>query len=425
MAHHRLTVIGGGFAGLTAAISAAESGAAVTLYEAHRTLGGRARTSDAPYRTNEGAHALYNRGPHWPWLKKRGLLPPLAPLRPLEATRLRFLHHGRLHRLPPLGLVTTLRRRRTAPVDQDFLSWASSRVGEPTARAAAHYVGVSTFHHDPGSLSAAFVQERLRRNTSLPPEAHYIAGGWVTLIDRMARYARELGVRIETEARVETLPEDTPVVVATQLDSARALLKDDRLRWSSARAVLLDLAVRTRRGDPFVVSGLDFPGWIERFTGPDPDLAPEGEQLIQGHVGIAPDEARAAGIARAERLLDAGFPNWRDRITWRRESLATGRTGAVDLPGTTWRDRPAIDRGHGVYLAGDQVAAPGVLSEVSFTSALEAVTLALSGGPRPHPDTPRSSTRRTDKAPAPSDARPTEQTPAPSETRSPDRTSAL
>ena len=49
----------------------------------------------------------------------------------------------------------------------------------------------------------------------------------------------------------------------------------------------------------------------------------------------------------------------------------------MDLPGTTWRDRPAVDRGYGVYLAGDQVAAPGVLSEVSFTSALEAVSLAL------------------------------------------------
>ncbi|CAM5327807.1 Phytoene dehydrogenase-like protein OS=Streptomyces albaduncus OX=68172 GN=FHS32_004002 PE=4 SV=1 [Streptomyces griseoloalbus] len=36
-----------------------------------------------------------------------------------------------------------------------------------------------------------------------------------------------------------------------------------------------------------------------------------------------------------------------------------------------------MDRGDGVYLAGDRVAAPGVLSEVSFTSALTAVSLAL------------------------------------------------
>ncbi|MFM9662885.1 hypothetical protein ACKI2B_46550, partial [Streptomyces scabiei] len=39
--------------------------------------------------------------------------------------------------------------------------------------------------------------------------------------------------------------------------------------------------------------------------------------------------------------------------------------------------RPAVERGDGVFLVGDQVASPGVLSEVSFTSALTAVSLAL------------------------------------------------
>ncbi|MFE7316140.1 FAD-dependent oxidoreductase [Streptomyces sp. NPDC057555] len=381
MPHRTLTVIGGGFAGLTAAISAAEAGATVTLHEAHRTLGGRARTADGPYRTNDGPHALYRRGPHWPWLRQRGLLKPLAPLPLRGAAGLRFLHRGALHRLPPLGLLR-LRAHRDAPVDQDFLTWARTRADETTVRAAANYVGVATFHHDPGALSAAFVQERLRRTTNLPPEAHYPAGGWGRLVDRMAAHARGLGVRIETGARVDALPEDTPVIVATHLDSARTLLGDDRLRWTGARTVLLDLAVRTRGGDPFALSGLDFSGWIERFTCQDPGLAPHGEQLLQGQIGIAPDETRADGEARAARLLDAGFPHWRDRTTWRRTSVATGRTGAVDLPGTSWRDRPAIDRGDGVYLAGDQVAAPGVLGEVSFTSALEAVSLALSTGLR-------------------------------------------
>jgi hypothetical protein len=54
-----------------------------------------------------------------------------------------------------------------------------------------------------------------------------------------------------------------------------------------------------------------------------------------------------------------------------------GRTGALDHPGFSWRDRPAVDRGGGVYLAGDAVAAPGLLSEVSVASALEASRLAL------------------------------------------------
>ncbi|MFG3308574.1 FAD-dependent oxidoreductase, partial [Streptomyces wuyuanensis] len=46
----RITVIGAGFAGLTAAIAAAESGARVTLHESHRTPGGRARTAEGPHR---------------------------------------------------------------------------------------------------------------------------------------------------------------------------------------------------------------------------------------------------------------------------------------------------------------------------------------------------------------------------------------
>ena len=54
-----------------------------------------------------------------------------------------------------------------------------------------------------------------------------------------------------------------------------------------------------------------------------------------------------------------------------------GRSGALDPPGQTWRDRPAVDRGGGVLLAGDWVAAPGLLSEVAWASAVEAGRLAL------------------------------------------------
>ncbi len=266
---------------------------------------------------------------------------------------------------------------RPAPVDADFLSWASEVAGEEGARAAAHYAAVALFHHDPGALSAAFVQERLRRATKLPPEAHYPVGGWARVIDRMAARARKLGVRIETRSRVDALPTDTPVIVATSLPAARRLLGDDSLTWPSGRTVLLDLAVRARRGDPFVLSDLDAAGWLERCTAPDRTLAPAGEQLIQGQVPIGPGESRADGLARAGELLDLGFPGWRERATWRRDAVADGRTGAVDLPGRSWRDRPGVDRGDGVYLAGDQVAAPGVLSEVSFNSAVTAVSLIL------------------------------------------------
>src|SRR5690242_2846119 len=244
---HRITVIGGGLAGLTAAITAAEAGAKVTVHEAHHTLGGRARTAEGPYRTNEGPHALYNGGPHWAWLKQRDLIGPLAALPPLEAARLRLRHRGVLRRTPPFAMLKLLRRRvGPAPVDADFLGWATGIAGEEGARAAAHYSAVALFHHDPGSLSAAFVQERLRRAMRLPPEAHCPRGGWANVIDRMAARAWNLGVRMETLARVDTLPVDRgPVVVATSLDSARRLLGDASLTWPSGRTTLVDLALRT------------------------------------------------------------------------------------------------------------------------------------------------------------------------------------
>ncbi|MYS05422.1 NAD(P)-binding protein [Streptomyces sp. SID6041] len=378
----RLTIVGGGFAGLTAAITAAEAGVRVTLHEAHRTPGGRARTSEGPHHTNEGPHALYAGGPHWTWLKQRGLLGPLAPLPASEVLRLRFHRGGSVLRTPPPAMIRqALRSAGKAPVDTDFRTWATGLAGERGAQAAAAYSGVALFHHDPGSLSARFVQERLHRAAALPPEAHYIRGGWGRLVERMVARAWELGARIETSARVDSLddlPRDQgPVIVATALPAAARLLGDPSLTWESGRTVLFDLAVRTRKGDPFVLSDLDAPGWIERFTAQDPTLAPAGQQLIQAQLPIGPGASKADGVAHAERLLDLGFPGWRERTVWRRESLSQGRTGAVDLPGTTWRDRPAIDRGDGVYLVGDQVAAPGVLSEVSFTSAVEAVSLAL------------------------------------------------
>ncbi len=57
----RIIVIGGGWAGLTAAATAATAGAEVVLLEARSELGGRARTeTNNGFLFNQGAHALLN-----------------------------------------------------------------------------------------------------------------------------------------------------------------------------------------------------------------------------------------------------------------------------------------------------------------------------------------------------------------------------
>jgi glycine/D-amino acid oxidase-like deaminating enzyme len=372
----QITIIGGGLAGLTAAITAAEAGASVQLHEAHEALGGRARSSEGDYKTNLGPHVLYNDGQFWAWLRDRKLLPPTARA-PLSGIRVRW--QGEIRRMPPLtSIPTVLRLRgREAPVDRAFDEWVRDHSDEQTADMLSAAAGVYTFHHDPGELSAAFVWSRaVRTLLSPPPAARYVIGGWRALVDTLEARARELGVAIETGQRVDALP-SAPAIVATELVDAAHLLDDDALRWPSGRTVCLDLGVTDQRGDPFIVSDLDEAGWVERFTAPDRSLAPPGEQLVQAQMPIRPDESADAAALRLEALLDRSLESWRDRVTWRRRQVMQGRTGALDLPGSTWRDRPAIDRGDGVFLAGDMTAAPGLLSEVAWASGVDAANGAL------------------------------------------------
>lgn len=210
------------------------------------------------------------------------------------------------------------------------------------------------------------------------PAVRWPIGGWQAVVDRLAAHARELGVRIELGSRL-TAPPDTPTIVATELAAARALLGDPSLTWESGHYAMLDLAVRDDRRDAFLVFDLDEGGFHESYSMQDPSTAPAGETLFQIGMPIGTDgpAARTGAARRLDALADAAVPGRRDRTTWSRTATARGRTGALDLPGRTWRDRPAIDRGDGVFLAGDMVAAPGMRGEISMNSALRAAAGAL------------------------------------------------
>jgi len=86
---------------------------------------------------------------------------------------------------------------------------------------------------------------------------------------------------------------------------------------------------------------------------------------------------RAGRKGDAERrvlhLLDQSWPGWRARVRWQRGSVSVHCTGAVDLPGTTWRDRPDIGRGKQLKIATDQSATLGLLAETGIAAAQLAV----------------------------------------------------
>ena len=387
-----LEIVGAGLTGLIASITAAEGGARVVVRERASEPGGRARTGSPPYRTNLGPHALYKDGPLWRWLAERDLLPPTRPAQPHSV---RFHHRGRGRRMPPRAfLAAAWLAGREAPEDVDYRTWVASH-GVRDLDACCNTAGFYTFAADPGRLSARFVNERQKRLVRPPSPARFVAdGGWSALVARLAAHADGLGVEIRFGERVSALPPG-PVIVATELRHATELLGEP-LEAPRARAALLDVALTARRGDPSAVVDLDGAAFVERYTAFDRGLAPEGESLLQAHAGLHDGEDIAGGVERIERVLDACFEDWRARETWRAQRSSDGRSGAVELPGSSWRDRPAIDRGGGVFLAGDAVAAPGLLAEVGLASAVEAARAAilhLDAGPAPAAPEPRRAAR--------------------------------
>lgn len=93
----RISVTGGGMAGLVAAVTAAREGAPVTLYEAHGMTGGRARSSHGEFVADLGGHAVYNDGDMYKWLTDNDLLPPTTRG---KSRYIQFRHRGVVRRTP-------------------------------------------------------------------------------------------------------------------------------------------------------------------------------------------------------------------------------------------------------------------------------------------------------------------------------------
>jgi phytoene dehydrogenase-like protein len=364
-----MTVVGAGLTGLTAAIEAAERGWRVTIAEAHSRPGGRARSLAAPFKSNTGPHAIYIDGPWWAWLERHGLTPPIVQA-PRYASLVRAA--GQLGPWPAELSEAIAVLPAEAPAGESLRAWLLRHVDAKTAEAIVGVVFIPTFDHDPGRLSAAFARQRLSR--ALAGGARYVVGGWSTLVGLLTERAASLGVQIRTQTRVAALPAG-PTILATTLATARQLAGDKSLAWPSARVATFDMGLHADGAGPrwFRVIDLDDRIYAARYSLADTTLAPPGHELIQIAAACAPHERKADAEGRVLRLLDQTWPGWRARLRWQRGAVRVHCTGAVDLPGTTWHDRPAIDRGQQLKVATDQSAAPGLLAETGVAAARLAV----------------------------------------------------
>lgn len=383
-------VIGGGPAGLVAAARLAEGGAETTLLEAASHFGGRAASEHRDgFVLNQGPHALYVGGPAMRELKAMGIeLEWWNPVSPHSV----FVRGEKLKRSPGglLGMAPLLREiYRSSPEELAELStseWLRRRLRSEAARAAAAaFVRVTTFVADQESLSADVAATQLK--IGLAPGVRYLKGGWQSLVDALVAKAEQTGARLRTRAGVRVLHREAGgwtvaldeealhahllVVAVGEPGDVTKLLgeKAPAAPGPAAEVSSFDLGLRRlpRRTHRFAL-GVDKPTYVSRHSPPDQR---EGVLLSLASYAREPRQA-------LEDLADIVQHGWREQVIFERFLPRMVPVSAIATPGTGGlAGRPAIDRGEGLYLAGDWIGPEGWLVDAALSSGAAAAAAAL------------------------------------------------
>ncbi|HET9184503.1 MAG TPA: FAD-dependent oxidoreductase, partial [Solirubrobacterales bacterium] len=303
-----------------------------------------------------------------------------------------FVRGGRPARLP--GGTLALGRwlaslARTRPEDLAGLStaeWLRRSIPSASARASgAALVRVTTFVADHEALSADVAAGQVK--LGLWPGVRYLRGGWQSLVDALAARARESGATLRTRSAVRELGREDGgwtvaldgealradvLVVAAGGPQAFAKLLGDRAPaplGPPAELSILDLGLRElpRKGRRFAL-GIDQPTYLSRHS---PPRHPAGSLLSLASYAREPRE-------RLEAMADAVQPGWRGRATLQRFLPRMVTVSSVPGPaGGGLAGRPAVDRGEGLYLAGDWLGPDGWLSDAAVASGAAAAAAAL------------------------------------------------
>lgn len=409
-----VVVIGGGLAGLTAAVTAAQGGARVTVLEARSDIGGRARTTESKgFLCNEGPHALYKATGGMAVLEKLGVKvdggdPPTKGHGLLDG-KLGGLPSGAasLLRTPLLGagakfevakLLSSIGRIRTDGLATVSVGqWIDGAVKDPVAKLMLHsLVRLTTFVNAPEAMSAKAAIEQVR--SGMTDGVLYLHGGWQTLVDGLASQAAEAGVVVRPSVKAEGInvngrvvvdTTDGPVaadavVIAAGGPALAAKLTQDPALSAFAQCsrpqygAVLDVGLKEDWGDhPSFVLGLDQPIYFSVHSNTARVHRP-GTSLVSVHKYL-PGEAEDGDRAELEGVLDLARPGWRDaadHVAFSRQlipmtHIPSAASGGLD-------GRPDIETAlRNVFIAGDWVGPTGLLADAAIVSGHRAGQAAV------------------------------------------------
>jgi phytoene dehydrogenase-like protein len=244
---------------------------------------------------------------------------------------------------------------------------------------------VTTFVADQESLSADVAATQLK--IGLYPGVRYLRGGWQSLVDALAAKAEATGALLRTRAAVrslergpagwelrldgETLCADVVIVASGVPEAAAKLLREEApaAPGPAAELSVLDLGLSSlpRRSRRFAL-GIDQPTYLSRHS------PPEHRDGVLLTLASYTREPRPA----LEALADSVQPGWRERIVLERFLPRMVAVSATPTPaGGGLAGRPAVDRGEGLYLAGDWVGPEGWLVDSALASGAAAAAAAL------------------------------------------------
>lgn len=430
----QVAVIGGGMAGLSAALNLSMKGISVTLFEKSAHSGGRAQTTVKDgYHINFGPHALYLGGAGLPFLKELGLSPAGNP--PAQGRALAF-YKGKTVELPT-SLQSILRTKLLGWTDKlrlikifgslqtldatPYLSmtvneWIESYEGlQGAGEALKGYmrtmIQLSTYCGEAGKLSAYSAIEQLK--IAVNPGVLYLHGGWVSMVDELEKRAREGGVEIvrgcevsnvyrveETHALTVAFKNSTGaneqktfdgIILAVPPEAVKKVVGSSSLSegqkaltlgikpLTDIRAACLDICLKKLPNPSATFAlGIDESLYYSVHSAAA-NLTPAGGALVHVAYYLKEGEVGTHKIEqRLEKLMDNVQPGWRTELVYKRylpniavaHKLLEVHDGKV---GGFWSEETAES---GVYFAGDWVGKHHLV-DASLGSAKRASELLL------------------------------------------------